>query len=337
MKRNGLIDQADRIERALSALDFPARIQGGSVGEGHVRYYLAPRSDAQSRQIRQLASSVAQEVGAYEVHVFESEGSMILDLALGKGDGIRLLPLLESFETPLQLTAVVGIDQHGEPVSLDFRNPKSQHLLIVGRSNSGKSEFLRTVLFSMAMWNRQTQVNFMAIDLSGNELTALEALPHGLADVASESRYGIELLLWFLDEIERREVFRIRYPELFLFVDDLNFLVEKNAAYFNLLQRVIEEGKETSVHVIAATNGSSHPLPPALSQGSGVVKAEALDISSGRADGGYSPGNFQISMNDFESRVRVAWMPAHDIQEAVSFIQSGKVRRQSLKEYIRWY
>lgn len=337
MSRNGLAYQADRIEKALSALDLPTRIQGGQVAEGHIRYHLAMGSDAQMHQIRKLASQVAQEIGAYNIRVSESDGSMVLELVLGEGDGIRLFPLLEHMEKPSLLTAVIGIDQKREPVSIDFRDPEFHHLLIVGRPKSGKSEFLRTVLFAIALWNNQTQANFMAIDLSGNELTVVESLPHCLAEVATESRFAIELMHWLIDEIERREVFRIRYPELFLLVDDLDVLVEESEEHLELIGRIVEEGAGSSVHVIAATEGSSSSIPSAWSQGSRMMIAEALESSTIEPDGGNPPGYFRIGANDTRDPVRVAWMPVHDIQEAVSFIQSGKVRRGSTGDWIHWY
>jgi DNA segregation ATPase FtsK/SpoIIIE-like protein len=334
-ERRGLVHQADRIERVLSSLELPARIRGGQIREGRVRYFLAPTTDIQMQRIRQMAKRVAEEMGVYHVRVTESEGSLVLDLPMDEGNTLRLLPLLESVETPSPLTSIIGLNMKGEKFSIDFRNPASKHLIVLGGPRTGKSELLRTVLFSIALYCKQTQVNFLAIDLSGNELSVVEALPHGLTEIASESKYGIKLIHWLIDEIERREVFRIRYPELFLMIDDVEKLVEEDPIYMALLKRVIKEGKENCVHVIAATGGSFPLLHVTERQEHGLVKAEAVVESSSPTSGSRSPGDFRVCINREEQRVRVAWMPAFDLQEAVSLIQSGKNRRELQRGWVR--
>ena len=123
-KRRGLVHQADRIERVLSSLELPAKIQGGQIEEGRVRYFLTPTTDIYLKRMRQLAKRVAEEMGVYQVHVSESEGSLILDLPMDEGGGLRLLPLLERLETPPPLTSIIGLDKRGESFAINFLNPE---------------------------------------------------------------------------------------------------------------------------------------------------------------------------------------------------------------------
>lgn len=334
-ERRGLVHQADRIERVLSSLELPAKIMGGQVREGRVRYFLTPTTDMYLQRMRQMTKRVAEEMGVYHVRVTESEGSLVLDLPVDEGSGLRLLTLLESIETLSPLSSIIGLDEKGDGFTINFRNPESRHLVVVGAPRTGKSEFLRTVLFSIALYSRQTQVNFLAIDLSGNELSVVEALPHGLTEIASESRYGIELIHWLIDEIERREVFRIRYPELFLIVDDVESLVEEDPTYLTLLEKVIKEGGDNSIHIVAATGGPFPLIHEHERQEFGVATAEAeVGGSTGSAEP-QTPGKFRICINRDEYAVRVAWMPAFDLQEAVSLIQSGKNPRELQRGWVR--
>ena len=335
-ERVGLVHQADRIERLLSSLDLPAKIQGGQVGGGRIRYFLTPTTDFFRERLREMTKKVADEMGVYHAQLTESDGNLVLDIPMDEESGLRLLTLLESLDAPPPLTSIIGLHAGGEPFKINFRHPKSRSLIIAGRPGTGKSEFLRSVLFSIAFHSRQTQVNFLAIDLSGNELSVVEALPHGLAEVATEIRYGVELIQWLIDEIERREVFRIRYPELFLIVDDVDKLVDADPAYLPMLERTIREGKDNGVHVVATAQG---PLP--LMNGTdrlqfGVARAEAIVEASTVSNKAQTPGNFRVFVNQSEYIVRVAWMPAFDLQEAVSLIQSGKSYREMQRGRIRW-
>jgi hypothetical protein len=336
-QRSELMYQADRIERVLSSLELPTKILGGQIGEGRVRYFLTPTTAQYRQRMRQLANRMAEEIGVYNLHISESDGNLVLDLPMEEESGTRLFPLLESIDTPPALTAIIGIGSKGRPFSIDFRDPESKHLLIRGGSKSGKSEFLRTVLFSIALNNSQTQANFLAVDRSGNELSVLEALPHSLAEVASEGRYGIELLHWLIDEIERREVFRIHYPELFLLVDDFERLSREDPQYPALLKRVMEEGRDNSVHVILAT-GEADIFPNNLNHKQlGLVTAAAVvDKRSGLSEPKIH-GRFRVCIDRREYEIEVAWIPAFDLQEAVSSIQLGKNKRDVRRGIVRWF
>lgn len=336
-QKSEFIQQADRIERALSLLELPTKIQGGQVGGGRVRYFLSPTTDGYLQRMRQMANRVAEEIGVFNLNISESDGNVVLDLPMEEERGIRLLPLLEEIDPSRKLTSVIGISSKGKPYTIDFLNPKSRNLLILGGAKSGKSEFLRTVLFSVALKNEQTRVNFLAIDVGGNELQVLEALPHGLAEVASERRHGIELLRWLIDEIERREVFRIHYPELFLLIDDVDKVIGEDPQCLQLLERVIVEGNENSVHVVLALVESSQLQDVLGKRENGMVTATALMDEALNSSNQEFPGRFRICLDHDGHEIRVAWMPAIDLQDAVSSIQSGRGRKGVQRKIVRWF
>lgn len=322
--RRRLVHQAERIERVLSSLALPVKIQGGQIEEGRIRYHLAPSAGIFVQRLSQLAKKVAEEMGVYGVHVTESNGGLILDLPTDECDGVQLVPLLESLGATPPFTAVFGVDAKRNPFRIDFRQPGSRHLIITGGPRTGKSEFLRSVLLSIALSSRQTQVNFLGIDLSGNELSVVEALPHAMAEVATDSQYGLELMQWLIDEIERREVFHIRYPELFLLIDDLDELIDEKPAVLKMLVGIITEGMDTGVHVVATSRASFLPKNESLIRISDVVKAKPLhEVRPGSNEVNVA-GRFRIYVNRNEYTIRVAWLPALDLQEVVNLIHAGK-------------
>jgi predicted nucleic acid-binding Zn finger protein len=102
-----------------------------------------------------------------------------------------------------------------------------------------------------------------------------------------------------------------------------------------LLEKVIKEGKENCVHIVAATGGSFPLLHEPERQEYGLVKAEAVVGSRPASAVPQAPGNFRICINREEYPIRVAWMPAFDLQEAVSLIQSGKNHRELQRGWVR--
>lgn len=79
------------------------------------------------------------------------------------------------------MEAVVGMydDPHNQsqlPFSVDFAN--GGHLAVCGSVVSGKSTFLQTMLFSLALKYPPDMLNFYILDFSSGMLSSLENLPH---------------------------------------------------------------------------------------------------------------------------------------------------------------
>lgn len=80
------------------------------------------------------------------------------------------------------LHGMVGIidkpfEQRREPMWLDLSGGGG-HLMVVGAPQSGKSNFLRTLIVSMALTNTPHEAQFYCLDFGGGGLAALADLPH---------------------------------------------------------------------------------------------------------------------------------------------------------------
>ena len=304
--------QADQIESVLTRLALPARVDGGVIREGRVRYHLTPSIGTQPLEVIELAEDVAQELGLRDVRVLRETGGLAIEVPLESATGLRLLPLIHALPRLQPLTAVVGMNGAGRPVLLELERAAAWHALIQAPAGAGKSELLRTLAAGLALSTRPAQLGMLSIDLSGRELTPLEALPHTLA-AACEARSARELLLWVVDEIERRQQTDEQPPHLVLFVDDAGRLRDQlGQPDAGLLQAVLHDGPRTRVHLIAAARRGSE-LPHA---GRSTAHIEASP--EGRQ------GSFQIR-SGFESvRVQAAWMSARDLDAVLQLVMAGQ-------------
>jgi hypothetical protein len=315
--------QANRIEKALSSLALPTRVQGGEVGMDRIRFYLTPLSDAQANQVRDVATKVAEVMGVYNVHIDELEKGLVLELPLQEDLSLPLLPLLKDLGLLLPLTAVLGISLSGEPVLLNLHRDETWHLFVYGPPNTGKSELLRTTIFSLALNNRQSQIQFLAIDLSGKELTVIDALPHALAEVAIDPGYAEEIINWLSDEIQRRSMDQLRSPDIILVIDELEAVMQHSELFLRKLPMILKEGFKTGVHLLA-TSKDIRPGTYMTNWGkSGVAVARAIHDTSRRETADDSRGKFEFHTSGEKIKVNVAWLPAQDLQEAVTMIRTG--------------
>jgi len=314
--------QADQIEQTLSSLELPARVQGGQVGNNWVRYHLTPVSGTRVDQIVRAADVVAEAMGVAELRIAEETQGMYVDVPLQSDTELRLLPLLRALPGLSELTAVVGMLTTGTPLILNFSKRSTWNLIVTAPTGCGKSELLRSLMISLALTSRRSQLNILGIDIGGNELAVLEALPHSLTDLATEPKFATELLTWLSEEIERRLTSGVEKPHLALVVDDLGWIAtERGKEALSALNMIASHGMEAGVHLIAAART---PLPRVLNDMlhcRGMVKV--TPVESEVTAGDMVIGRFQFESAVDVSMADIAWMSLRDLDTAASLAASG--------------
>jgi len=306
--------QANQIESALTHLSRPARVAGGVIREDRVRYYLTPAVGAQPLEFIQFAEDVAHAIGVEELRVVREAGELAIEVPLKHASDLRLLPLIRALPRLQSLSALVGMSLDGKPLVLDLARESTWHVLIQAPAGSGKSELLRTLLVSLGLSSRPAQVSFLGIDPGGRELAPLEALPHALTDLASEAGFAEDLILWLMEEIERRLLTGIRSPHVVLFIDGLDELhAIFGSALEEMLSPILVRGREVGVHLIASAR--RYALDPGDARG--VMRVGWSEGQEGRT------GRFRFRSGPETVLADVAWMGLRELDTAVRMVQSG--------------
>jgi S-DNA-T family DNA segregation ATPase FtsK/SpoIIIE len=147
---------------------------------------------------------------------------------------VELLELVDLLEEVRPLTAVLGISQDGRPLLLSMMARDVSNILIAGEPGSGKSGLLRALLFSLANYNKQHQMQAVIIDFDpaarpGAEvigpLSPFSYLPHLLQPVISTRAETIEALEFLVKETDYRLDQRIASPLILLVIDRVDTLL----------------------------------------------------------------------------------------------------------------
>jgi DNA segregation ATPase FtsK/SpoIIIE-like protein len=313
--------QADQIERAFASELIPVKVEGGHVGTDWIQYRLAPLAHTESNRMREAAARVADAIGTHEIRIEEDDQGLALEVFRVSEDSLRLLSLLDNLPQLSDLKAVLGVSSHGRPVILNLRKISTWNFVVRGGSATGKSELLRTIMLSLALTSRQAHLQMLGIDLSGRELTVLESLPHSLSEVATDPGYGYSLLEWLVDEIERRKAYQISSPNIVMFIDDADTLMDKDPRLAekigSALNYILSHGLSAGVHLVFSSTLELTSL-----------NTELLHLTSARpkldAQGaGDSTGLFRIQVGKDVIDTQAASLLLQDLNSAVELVNSG--------------
>ena len=96
----------------------------------------------------------------------------------------------------------LGKDVSGAPLAVDLA--KMPHLLIAGRTGTGKSVCLNTLILSMLLSRTPEEVKLLMIDPKMVELSPYKTLPHLMHPVITDMKKAEAVLAWAVDKMEER-------------------------------------------------------------------------------------------------------------------------------------
>lgn len=130
---------------------------------------------------------------------------------------VRLREVMESCSEDAQKMALpifLGKDVIGAPMVADLS--RLPHLLIAGRTGTGKSVCLNSIIMSILMTRGPRQVKFIMIDPKMVELSPYETIPHLMHPVITDMAKAQAILEWAVEKMEERyrQFSRIRVRNL---------------------------------------------------------------------------------------------------------------------------
>src|SRR5690349_22128058 len=102
----------------------------------------------------------------------------------------------------MRIPLYLGKDVAGNPMVVDLT--ALPHLLIAGRTGTGKSVCLNTIIVSMLMTRSPNDVRMLMIDPKMVELSPYKKLPHLMHPVVTDMRKAEAILAWAVEKMEER-------------------------------------------------------------------------------------------------------------------------------------
>lgn len=135
------------------------------------------------------------------------------------------------------------------------------HLLIAGRTGSGKSCVVNGIIHSQLVQKSCNEVQFIFIDPKRVELSMWKNVPHCIAyasDDMQERLNALNLAVRIIEhrftEMENRNLRKYDGSDILVIIDELaDLLTTQKADVLPLLQRIGQIGRAARVHLIACT------------------------------------------------------------------------------------
>jgi S-DNA-T family DNA segregation ATPase FtsK/SpoIIIE len=178
------------------------------IGPTVTQYTFRPASGVRISRITTLSDDLALALAAQSVRIEAPiPGQSLIGIEIPNKSValVRLKTFLESKEfhtRPSDLMLVLGQDIGGKNVFADLR--KMPHILIAGRTGSGKSVCINALLISLLYQNSPDDLKLILVDPKRVELSAFRGIPHLKTDVIVDNKKVVNVLRWAVGEMERR-------------------------------------------------------------------------------------------------------------------------------------
>ncbi len=189
---------------------FGIEVEPGEVRVGPTvaQYTFRPAFGVKLSRITALSSDLALALAAKSIRIeapIPGQALIGIEVPNQSVATVRLKAVLESQqwrERKSELTLVLGEDVSGKHVLADL--DKMPHVLIAGRTGSGKSVCMNTLLLSLLYQCSPEDLQLILVDPKRVSFSRYRGIPHLKTDVIVENKKVVNVLRWVAGQMDHR-------------------------------------------------------------------------------------------------------------------------------------
>ncbi len=338
LTRNYLEFQADQIEAVLASHRVPARVYSGAISPRWMSFHITAAPGARISIVRNLSEELALALGAKDVRIAREGGTLAVEVPRPDAEPVNLVRMLRRLKHMPPVTACLGLAEDGRPLLIRLPSPDVAHVLVAGSTGSGKTELIRTALWSLAIANRQAQLQIVLIDPKRRGFGPLSKLPHLMTPPVSSVTDSIALLQRIVEEMERRDREEITSPHLVVAIDEgMDLIMTGGKEVDTLLTRIAQRGREAGIHLLVGAQNPSSSVFSSLLKANFPVRLVgrvssandarvAAGISGTHAEKLLGRGDFVAIAAGETTRFQAAFIPSNDL----SILRNSILQRKTI-------
>ncbi len=201
-------EKAGILETTFGHFGFKVRVVEIQTGPVIAQFEIALEAGLRLSKIASLADDLAIALRVPNVRIVSpipGKNTVGVEVPNAVRQVVRLREVIEECDGKFQKMRIpifLGKDVSGNPMIVDLAS--LPHLLIAGRTGTGKSVCLNSIIVSMLMTRRPDEVRMLMIDPKMVELSPYRQLPHLMHPVVIDMRKAEAILGWAVEKMEER-------------------------------------------------------------------------------------------------------------------------------------
>ncbi len=203
-----LREQAALLEKTFTDFGLNIRVVGINTGPVVTQYEVALETGLRVHKVTRLADDVALNLKVPSVRMvapIPGKNAVGIEVPNDQRAMVRLKEVLLAAgkkAAKMRIPLFLGKDTEGRPLVYDLA--EMPHLLIAGRTGTGKSVCMNTIILSMLMTRRPDEVKMIMIDPKQVELIEYGRIPHLMHPIVKDMKKAEAILAWAVDKMEER-------------------------------------------------------------------------------------------------------------------------------------
>ena len=196
------------LERTFANFGFNVQVVEIQTGPVIAQYEVELEAGLRLSRIAGLADDLAIALRVPSVRIvapIPGKNTVGVEVPNNERQIVRLREVMEEASNKAQAMRIpifLGKDVAGSPLVVDLST--LPHLLIAGRTGTGKSVALNSIIVSILMTRRPDEVRMLLIDPKMVELSPYKSIPHLMHPVVTDMRKAEAILGWAVEKMEER-------------------------------------------------------------------------------------------------------------------------------------
>jgi S-DNA-T family DNA segregation ATPase FtsK/SpoIIIE len=203
-----LRELAGLLEKTFTDFELNVRVVGINTGPVITQYEVALETGLRLNKITTMADDLALNLKVPSVRIvapIPGKNTVGIEVPNEHRAVVRLKEVILTAGAKVakcKLPLFLGKDTEGKPIVYDLAD--MPHLLIAGRTGTGKSVCLNAIILSLLMTRRPDDVKMILIDPKMTELSEYGKIAHLMHPVVKDMKKAEAILSWAVDKMEER-------------------------------------------------------------------------------------------------------------------------------------
>ncbi len=200
--------KAKVLEKTFADFGFHIRVVEIQTGPVIAQFEVELEAGLRLSRITGLADDLAVALRVPSVRIvapLPGKNTVGIEVPNAQRQLVRLREVMQEADGTVQAMRIpiyLGKDVAGNPIVVDLTG--LPHLLIAGRTGTGKSVCLNSIIASILMCRRPEEVRMLLIDPKMVELSPYKRIPHLMHPVVTDMRKAEAILAWAVEKMEER-------------------------------------------------------------------------------------------------------------------------------------